>query len=351
MRSADALVYFLEESTVAAQITGWPAGMQLALCLTSDGVCDMAVHHEGEEARVLDRIAALYMWSREQISVVPQMDGFATRKVLFSQEQQLLSLVAESPHLAEMASDYAINFRFAQDEGLDADALTGATDLQPLTRGPRITVSSSAAAEEQRPADLTQPAYSSGCATPETSSRPECVFLEACLHHADEAMRLQLAPTDATGDEAPVTVTRIGYRDDFEQFILPLEAIGGWKPGHSAVLEMPSYLFPEALLARYVDAPLPCSVTVTARGVFVSLRDPARLTPSQPAPSGLRGGWRFPRPAQSALMGLLALMLVSGHFATARDTTTPEAWAYTPEAGADVALGLIALMASEEGKK
>lgn len=135
MGGGDTLVYFLEEEAVSALLSGWPDDMKVAVCLSSEGGCDLAVHHRDEMRCVLDRIAALHHRRPDELFVTPQIEGHKTRKVLFSQEQQLLALVTDNPHLADMAAEYAINFRLAQERGGSGDA-TGDDRAQPEERLP-----------------------------------------------------------------------------------------------------------------------------------------------------------------------------------------------------------------------
>lgn len=235
MAGGNTLVYFLEEDVVAALLPGWPAEMQVAVCLSSEGECDLAIHHRSEEARIPARVAALVGRCRQDLCVVPQIDGYETRKVLFSQEQQLLSLVADSPHLTEMACDYAINFRFAREQGIDVAPSEGARE------GLKTKV----------PADQHVPP-------------------PPCVGEQNGEARQSMAKAHLQGHEQPAHVTR--------------------------------------------GAPA---------------RTPRRLF----------------KPVHATVAALFALVLVSGHFATARDNnpqlTTAEA---TPD-GADAVLGLIAVMA------
>ncbi len=125
MSNVETLAYFLEEDSLRDLMATWPAGMQLMLVLDDDGRCDLMVHHRDEAGRVLDKLIADLGELASGLSVTPQVPGRPTRKVKFSDEQQLLALVAEAEDLRETATDYAINYRFACDEGLDPEVLTG----------------------------------------------------------------------------------------------------------------------------------------------------------------------------------------------------------------------------------
>lgn len=359
MSNSGTFVYLLEEDVVADMLPGWPAQMQVAVCLTPGGACDLAVHHQSETARVLDRILALHGLSRFDLCVAPHVEGYPTRKVLFSEEQQLLSLVADSPHLAELASDYAINYRFAQDEGLDTEAATGATigrqaatADKPAAVWPEAHEAKPDAMSARSQAYVTHLSLPSGYAAPAMSNRPECVYVEARLQREGDTVRLIIAPDAASGKEPALTVTRIGCRDDFARFVLPRNVLDGWVQGDVAVLEMPEDAFPVAMVERFMRVPFLCHVTVTVRGVFVSPVAPfasneVTAAPAMPA-SKPRAKRRLFRSVHVAVAALVGIMLVTGHFAAALDRSAVQsggAQSVVDDANADAALDLIAKMA------
>lgn len=97
----------------------WPPHMNLAVCLREDGNCSMLVFRDEEGSRILPRLRRTLGLSMSEITVFPKTDGFPTRKLLFSEEKQLLSLVRNTPEIVEEAADYSINYRYAVDEGMD----------------------------------------------------------------------------------------------------------------------------------------------------------------------------------------------------------------------------------------
>jgi hypothetical protein len=357
-------VYLLEEDAVLAILPGWPAGMQVAVCLHPGGGCDLAVHHRNEVARVLDRLATLHHGAGSDLCVAPQVEGYPTRKVLFSEEQQLLAFVADSPHLVELAADYALNYRFALDEGLDADTVTGSSSQAAAAPQERPQPMPADVEAEQAPAlssrsraFITHLSLPSGYAAPISEQRPECLFVEGHLALAAGRVRLTLAPEASTGAEVAITVARIGCRDDFARFVLPRAALDGWSLGQSAVLDMSEALFPAAVVDHFMRKPHLCSVTITTRGIFV--------TPVEPVSSAASGAEavtvRAARPRRRllrrrlfksvhvAVAVLVIGMVVTGHFAAALDRSPVQTAALPgPSAGATAALDLIAAMARQE---
>lgn len=124
MSQPDALAFLLEEAELGQIVPGWPARLRLAVCLDQDGGCMMLVHHADEAGRILERIAEAIQQPVGTFCVVPGQPGCPTRRMLFSEEQRLLALVASSEGLLETAEDYAINYSFAAEEGLDPEFLT-----------------------------------------------------------------------------------------------------------------------------------------------------------------------------------------------------------------------------------
>lgn len=97
----------------------WPPRMNLAVCLREDGHCSLVVFRDEEASRILPRLRRTMGLSMSEITVFPKTDGFPTRKLLFSEETRLTSLVRNSPEIVEEATDYSINYTYAVDEGMD----------------------------------------------------------------------------------------------------------------------------------------------------------------------------------------------------------------------------------------
>ncbi|MGY6704302.1 hypothetical protein [Roseinatronobacter sp.] len=342
MNRVDTFVYLLEEDTMQALLPDWPEQMQVALCLTSDGGCDMAVHHASEVGCVLDRVAKLYGGTSEELCVAPQIDGYQTRKVLFSEEQQLFSLVAENPTLTELADDYSRKFHGTCESS--APKKVTRKKGQPAQPGATPTNKTDKASLSGLPSDYD---------TPPPEKRPECMFLEAALQSIGASTRLTLQPNAITGNETPVPAKHIAFRDDFERFVLPLDVLDGWSPGQARIIDIPDDLLPEAMVLRFQDMQLHCSATVTERGVFLApgapagLASPAFVAASQsPAPRSARGGVKSLTVAGGVLC---AVLLASGHLATARDKDSGHLASHVLGAStADAALDLISVMAQQD---
>jgi hypothetical protein len=117
MEIGDALVYIPEPDALLALHADWPEDMRAALCLRSDGDCQIAVFHAEESSDALMAMSRLIRRSASSLVVVPAHEGYATRKISFSEDQRLCGILAEAPGLGELAADYAMNYRYVREGG------------------------------------------------------------------------------------------------------------------------------------------------------------------------------------------------------------------------------------------
>ncbi|GAA6199897.1 hypothetical protein [Aquicoccus sp. SU-CL01552] len=103
----------------------WPEKMCLAVCLMESGDCQLIVFHRDEAEVFPARLQAHLRLTGQELCFFPAVPGYASRSLLYSDERRLLSLVAEAPEIVEEASDYAVNYAFAQEEGLDPAVFLG----------------------------------------------------------------------------------------------------------------------------------------------------------------------------------------------------------------------------------
>lgn len=317
MPTAETLAYFIEEDALRGAILNWPAGICVVLCLDETGTCELLVHHREERDHVLTKVADVLGRPLGQFQVAPERRGYPTRKLLFSEEQQLMGLLDEAENLLEVASDYAINYSFAKEEGLDPDSFTGNKPLDPHQRpmwsaGARVKVvtghgpevddalleayeaaaaelgvapdllrlddgEEDVAAPDAPPPALLEPHLPAGYAPVQDPSRQECVFAQARLQCGAGAVHLSLIPEEGALRQPAqqVHIAEVGLRDDFDRFVLPRQALEHWRPGEGASLLIDARAFPEALLARWTELPLEAQVTVTMQGIFVTPGDVA----------------------------------------------------------------------------
>jgi hypothetical protein len=124
-RQADILVVFIDADDMQHIFTGWPAHICLAACLSSEGTCKLVVFHREERGEIAARLVRAQGLDRTHTCFVPQVPGFRTRSFKYSDERRLLALVGSNPEILHEAVDYAMNYTYALEEGLDPAAVLG----------------------------------------------------------------------------------------------------------------------------------------------------------------------------------------------------------------------------------
>lgn len=309
---SDAVAILLDEEELAQLFDGWPDGMRLAVCLDHGGSCAMLVHHRDEDGRILRRIAETLDRAEGSFCVVPGRPGVPTRRMMFSEERRLLSLVAENTDLVEFAADYALNYSFAMDEGLDVEAVvtgraarpavaTAPSDRVPVDTAPGAPAAASptSGAPEAEPAPLralreappqAQPAARRPAEAPRRRASPEPqpepairanrsevpdgfhalapeeqqdgLFADALLSLGRSGeVRLTLDDAEQAAEGLPIR--ELYFRNDLQSFAIPARAFAG----HDSL--PPKLIFAETQLPRAMVASLgrgPQQVRLTASG-------------------------------------------------------------------------------------
>ncbi len=112
----------------------WPSDMCLAVCLMENGECQLVVFQQEEADLLPDRLRGHLGLRSDALCFFPRVPGYPTRTLLYSDERRLMSLVAEAPEIVEEATDYSVNYAYAQEEGLDPAVFLGnETDLARAT--------------------------------------------------------------------------------------------------------------------------------------------------------------------------------------------------------------------------
>lgn len=290
MKNDDVFAYVLDQELVRSALPDWPTGMILILCLKADGSCQTVVGHADETGRTLRKAAAALGLPERSFAVAPEVPGWPTRRVRFSEEQDMLRLVSEAKHLVELATDYAINYRFARDEGLSPEVVTGgAKPPQPRAPEPpakpasvvrqmrqrlHLDLPPQPQAQPQIPAQPApppeRPAMPAGFAPSAAAARADCQFGAGHIGGHGGHIRVVLAPEKATIQTRPVRVTEIGFSADFWRFYLPRAALAEWWPGRPAVIDIPAEAFPDALRNVFTGRRFHLDATVTPEGVFLA---------------------------------------------------------------------------------
>tara|TARA_R110002074_G_scaffold311520_1_gene482366 strand:+ start:5993 stop:6553 length:561 start_codon:yes stop_codon:yes gene_type:complete len=124
------LIILIDADDVKFAFSGWPDHICLAACLSSDGTCSMIVFRRDERDEIPARLLKVLRLKPSQVCFVPQISGYRTKQFLYSDERRLMALVASDPVILEEATDYAVNYNYALEEGLDPAVLLG---LQPAS--------------------------------------------------------------------------------------------------------------------------------------------------------------------------------------------------------------------------
>ncbi|GGE50527.1 hypothetical protein GCM10011360_42010 [Primorskyibacter flagellatus] len=356
MQRPDKLAYFLEADQLAGVFAEWPDEMNVVLCLDESGGCEVIAYHQAEGRGVLRKVASVMERPLGKFIVVPEIKGYPTRKVLFSEEQKMLSLVAGLYDLPETATDYAINYRFALEQGLDPEtmkrpesrktaevitpafrhrevgeitaaattfataaplvATRAANGARPASVRPRLRLSMGGL-KKPKPepvvvaAPAPEPKFPTGYVPADGLGRDECHFFDGQLFEQDDCIRIVISRDRMSVRTVPVRVNEVLFRDDFSRFMIPREVLSGWRPGDAAVLDVPVEQFPASLVRRFQQFARHGEVTVTAKGVFI-------------APGGKIEGWkpleakpkpllrRVVTPLRAAMLALIGVGAITG---------------------------------------
>lgn len=152
------LVVLIDADDVKHVFAGWPDHICLAACLDRDGDCSMIVFRRDERSTIPSRLLHLLRIDLDEVCFVPQVPGFPTRHFRYSDERRLMALVASDPAILDEAIDYAVNYTYALEEGLDPDVVLG---LKPAPQDkvvmPTLRASASRSAEKAAPTSEISP--------------------------------------------------------------------------------------------------------------------------------------------------------------------------------------------------
>lgn len=267
MNSLKAFVYLAEHETVKDMLPGWPSEMRLALGLHASGKCELAVYHRNEANRIIKRMSRILNLPIGSFGIVPERQGCPTKTLRFSDQQLLLKLITAKDDLCETASDYAINYRFAEEEGLDPLHFTslGHKGKKPV----RIKNPIESALVVPFSSRRTQ-AKANGDAAPK-NIHYEGRFAElALMEKREKYIRLTLNPDSVTPDVPVLKATKVGQRDEQGQLILDRSLLGKWKPGSSVIIEIPMEKLSNRLSPDYFEQPYVEAVIIVPDGIFVT---------------------------------------------------------------------------------
>lgn len=119
------MIVLIDAEDVKFVFPSWPDHICLAACLSSAGTCSLIVFRRDERNRIPARLVKLLGLNLGDVCFVPQVNGYQTRQFLYSDERRLMALVASDAFILEEAIDYAVNYNYALEEGLDPDRMLG----------------------------------------------------------------------------------------------------------------------------------------------------------------------------------------------------------------------------------
>lgn len=376
MTRPDKLAYLLEAEQLAGIFAEWPDEMNVALCLDESGGCEVMVYHQAEGPRALRKVASVLGRPLGQFIVVPEVKGYPTRKVMFSEEQKLLSIVADARELPETATDYAINYRFALEQGLDPETMKPPQTRPPAQvitptfrhRGPprpaptvvkapmsqvvaedtraaeaivaeavaevtphrarpsvrpRLRLSMGGLARKVLPLPEPEPqvalaAHPAGYYPAEELEAKECHVLDGQIFEHDDCIRVVVSRDRMTVNTKPIRVENVLFRDDFVRFLMPRDTLESWTPDQAAVLDVPLDKFPAPLAKRYREFARYADVSVTDKGIFVGPID--RIPNWKPLEARPRPVLRrVLTPARAAILALVGVGAITGTIINSMD--------------------------------
>ena len=375
MTRQDKLAYLLDAEQLAGIFLEWPEEMNVALCLDDSGGCEVMVYHQDEGRAALRKVASVLGRPVGSFQVVPEIKGYPTRKVMFSEEQKLLAIVADATDLPETATDYAINYRYALEQGLDPETMKPprpresaqvitptfrhrgpprpapvsaptvqvvrrTPDPAPAIASPEAVMARAVAESEAKPArpsfrprlrlsmgglarklapepveeaaeEVVENPYPAGYYRAEDLAERECHVVDGQIFEHADCIRVVIARDRMSAQTKPVRVDEVMFRDDFVRFLMPRDVLEGWEPGQAAVLDIPLDKFPEPLAKRYREFARYADVSVTDKGIFVGPVD--RIPNWKPIESRPRPVLRrVITPARAAVLAMLGLGVVAG---------------------------------------
>lgn len=310
--------YFAEKEQLLDVFDDWPVGMGVTALLEDDTGYHLSLYHVEEGERVLDRLCTRMSLTSEDVVIVspegvgPEGKGFARVKIRFSEDREILDLIAKRRSLPERARDYRINYEYARDQGLE-----GSFDAPPDPNNPDEDL----VFTPIPPKRLDPPEQEDGAVT--RAPRPDRftpdLDLEEDLGAFDvpagpeivaayrirpgqmrvigSVVEIRVMPAGRAGVEIR-EMEPIGFRDDLSDLLLGPEA--GTEPPEATglCLHLPRDAFPEEFLGRGGAAPRQVRIASTPWGV--------RVRPV-PGPYGLCRPW-LRHALIAALVGLLVAL-------------------------------------------
>ncbi len=269
MDSMKAFIYFVEDDIVKDILPGWPSEMRLVLGLHKSGQCELNVFHRKEANQIIKRMSAILKLPLGSFGIVPKRPNYPTKTIRYSDQQRLLGLIAAKDGLCETASDYAINYRFAEEEGLDPVHFT------------RLPYRGKKPVKKSKPQDsaLVVPFISRRFQTgqhkdvqkPHTYHKGTFAEVGQIKRHG-KCIHLILNPDVATDDLPILKATKVLCKDEQGLFILERSLLGKWKTGDAAIIDLPAQKLADRLPPDYFKHQYIETVMIVPHGILVTYK-------------------------------------------------------------------------------
>lgn len=169
--SSDIYIYVPDTEELTHFFEEWPDKIGLALINGGDDTdTDTRIFHIEERDQVFAEIAESFGLLPEDLKVVPEIEGYDTIGIKFSEEQRLIALIEEMTALEDEAHDHLGNYEFYREQGLDTDTLHDHRDIPLQASEDRLQPE-----EPVRPAravsDWSRPGNDHGCTAVYSGSR------------------------------------------------------------------------------------------------------------------------------------------------------------------------------------
>jgi hypothetical protein len=278
MNNLKAFIYFVEPEVIEGLLPCWPTEMRLALCLYKTGRVEIMMFHCKEGQSIIKRMRDVLKLEENSFGIVPETRGYPTKAIRFSDQQHFLNLIMEIEDLCEIASDYAINYRFAEEEGLDPIYFTNSSykgkrpEKNPAVKANQVADpfhsrrAKPARTPKKRKKAQKVTNFISGGKSEFIGNFAEIARIEKCGEH----VRLTLNPDAATSDMPVLQAPGIIHIEEYNQFLLERHLLRRWKAGQSAVVEMPVDQLFSKFPSDYFDKPRVAVVMIVPKDIYVT---------------------------------------------------------------------------------
>lgn len=125
---SDAIVRLFGPDELPVRIPDWPEGVGIAVCRTMGKTIALQPYHTSETGPNLRRRLGDEVGdSLRGFAVYPALRGLPEASIGYAEDQKIVADLANAlrsmPRLVEAVQDFAINFEFAEEEGLGLDGL------------------------------------------------------------------------------------------------------------------------------------------------------------------------------------------------------------------------------------